>query len=997
MKRNQKGSIIFAFLLLFLMRISDVNAATATFSRGGSTTVRDTFVNKTIGGKTAYCATHYWSAPATGAVYEKVTSTNNYSKDSYVAGQIIKIAKQKYSGVDQYVYIQEALTCYFRGKASVNHYKDSRDTSFCNDSVVKSLISTAKKYVGEYQFNEGSKTSKLKSDSKNLSINPSSRVISSSTYNSANKKYRYESEVISIGGIIKSNFGGNRKNYYSSTVPKYTLNITSSVGTAKLCLKSNMNSCLSNGATNLSDGNYVLVIEIDGSNDGSNGGSNGGKASISITGQNKSSYPSVNIWKCKSNCGVVAQVMETYVSSVDVNRNISVTQNFTYSAIGKYSAMIEKVDETGKPLENATLRLYIADANGTKISDLCSTNTSKDKTTCSAEGLTEQNGYKNGNQLCYAEDVSPSGYKNIGSKCVPITLNGSAANTTKYYEFHKTDNGWDNGTEIKENGAKILQNYTTFAKSKDVNLKTVFSVANGKKVYGSETSSNVYEYKYVVGDKEKVFYRLSDIPKDSSGKYNDQDVYLVEIPNDMNDTTDKSGIESNTSVSAVHAYKQGDKYIILNTKDENGGVTYTEKSPQETLTRINVYSSSGKVCYNDVTGVAADSFKYCSDDYYMTQYDTSGGNFHITVYNNLNSVKVSKKAITGDDELSGAKLALYTADAKGNCTDTLVSSKNSSALGFSYRAYSPVSYADDDSSSDSSSDNTTDGTTTGGTTSSNDTSSDDTAIDDAYNYLDGLQWTSSDEPVTISGLAAGTYCLVEKVPAPGYKKSTTTTKFTIDSNGAIKDTIKEEHTGDKGKDGTISNVTLIVRNELNKLTISKTDIVSTKELPGAKLRICNAIKKEDGSYSAVVSSGETGDVVSDLSSCDTPNLVDGSPASWESTDKPHEISGLPSGTYALVEITAPNGYATAETIFFKMTDEGVLTDVNGKSLAGNKIVMHDKPINNVKTGDKYLIVIVVIAISCAAIGMGTYCYSNRSGNPNSSNSKIRKRKVYYKK
>ena len=34
----------------------------------------------------------------------------------------------------------------------------------------------------------------------------------------------------------------------------------------------------------------------------------------------------------------------------------------------------------------------------------------------------------------------------------------------------------------------------TFAKSKDVNLKTVFSVANGKKVYGSETSSNVYEY-----------------------------------------------------------------------------------------------------------------------------------------------------------------------------------------------------------------------------------------------------------------------------------------------------------------------------------------------------------------------------------------------------------------------------------------------------------------------------------------------------------------------
>ncbi len=991
MKINQKISIVFIFLALFLLKISDVNAATATFSRGGSIE-QNTFVNKTLNGKTAYCATHYWPAPVSGAVYEKVTSTNNYSKDSYVAGQIIKIAKQKYSGVNQYVYIQEALTCYFRGKASVNHYKDSRDSSFCNDSKIKSLVDTAKKYVGEYQFNEGSKSSKLPK----VTISTSSQVISNVSA-SSNNNFNYTSSTLKISGLQKSVYGGNRKNYYSSSVPKYTLSISGGVSGSTVELCSSSNKCYTNGATDLVDGDYTLKIK--------NGGSNGGKIVVSINGENKSTYPSANIWKCKSNCGTTAQVMETYVPSVDVNRKISAIQTFNYSTIGKYSALIEKVDESGNALKNATLKLYIADSNGKKIgNDLCSTNTSGNETSCSANELTETNNYKEGNQLCYTEKSSPSGYKNIGTKCYPISLKGNDANTTKYYEYHKNGDKWED-TEITSNGEKIFQNYKTFAKGDNVSSVGVFNVSNGKKVYSDV--EKVYEYKYVVGDKEKVFYTSKALPTESSKTYQhgnktengdgsityefNDPIYMVNIPREMTDTSGKDGLE--TSMIEIEAYQKDGKYIILSSSTGDDGLTiYNEKNPKETLALVNTYTSSGKVCYNKNDGVAADSDKYCSDDYYMTQVAISNGSFHITVLNVLNSIKISKKAITGDEELPGATLALYTTE-NGKCTNTLVSKNNSSALGFSYRAYNPIASSEDDASSGSTSgDSATDGAADG-SASKDDGSGDDTAIDDTYNYLDGLQWVSSDEPVTVSGLAAGTYCLVEKIPAAGYKKATTTTKFTVNTKGEIEEsTIEGEHNVDKE-----GNKVLIVRNELNKLTISKTDIVTSKELEGAVLRICNAIKKEDGNYSAVVSSGETGDVVSDLSNCDTPNLGDNSEASWKSSDKPHEISGLPSGTYALVEITAPDGYATAETIFFKMTDEGILTDVNGNALADNKIVMHDKPINNVKTGDKYLIAIVLIALSCVAIGVGTYCYSNRDNNQNFSSQKVRKRRIYYKK
>lgn len=75
-----------------------------------------------------------------------------------------------------------------------------------------------------------------------------------------------------------------------------------------------------------------------------------------------------------------------------------------------------------------------------------------------------------------------------------------------------------------------------------------------------------------------------------------------------------------------------------------------------------------------------------------------------------------------------------------------------------------------------------------------------------------------------------------------------------------------------------------------KVTISKQDITSGEEIPGAKLRI----EKIDGT------------------------IVE----EWVSTDKPHEINGtlVVGETYKLVEELAPDGYVRAEEILFKVED-----------------------------------------------------------------------------
>ena len=88
---------------------------------------------------------------------------------------------------------------------------------------------------------------------------------------------------------------------------------------------------------------------------------------------------------------------------------------------------------------------------------------------------------------------------------------------------------------------------------------------------------------------------------------------------------------------------------------------------------------------------------------------------------------------------------------------------------------------------------------------------------------------------------------------------------------------------------------MIMKDDITKVQISKVDVATGKELPGAEL----VIKDKEG------------------------NTV----TQWVSEDKPHYIEKLPAGDYTLTEITAPNGYQLAESIAFTVLPTGELQTV----------------------------------------------------------------------
>jgi len=129
------------------------------------------------------------------------------------------------------------------------------------------------------------------------------------------------------------------------------------------------------------------------------------------------------------------------------------------------------------------------------------------------------------------------------------------------------------------------------------------------------------------------------------------------------------------------------------------------------------------------------------------------------------------------------------------------------------------------------------------------------------------EWISTNQPHEINGklIAGETYTLHEEAAPDGYAYAADIT-FTVDKTGKVTTVVM--------KDGAID------------VTISKQDITSGAELPGATLQILD----------------QTGKVVE----------------TWISTDQPHAVTvDLVAGeTYTLKETGAPDGYAYAEEIQF---------------------------------------------------------------------------------
>ena len=147
-----------------------------------------------------------------------------------------------------------------------------------------------------------------------------------------------------------------------------------------------------------------------------------------------------------------------------------------------------------------------------------------------------------------------------------------------------------------------------------------------------------------------------------------------------------------------------------------------------------------------------------------------------------------------------------------------------------------------------------------------------TLTDEKGNEID--RWVSTDAPHYMERLPAGKYTLTEVTAPDGYAIAERA-EFEVLPTGEVQ--------------------TFEMFDDTIKVKISKVDITTNEELPGAEL----VIKDKDGKE------------------------ID----RWISTDKPHYVEKIPVGDYVLTEITAPNGYKIAESIDFTVLPTGEVQTV----------------------------------------------------------------------
>ena len=168
-------------------------------------------------------------------------------------------------------------------------------------------------------------------------------------------------------------------------------------------------------------------------------------------------------------------------------------------------------------------------------------------------------------------------------------------------------------------------------------------------------------------------------------------------------------------------------------------------------------------------------------------------------------------------------------------------------------------------------------------------------------------------PRSTSRENSGRYQIVELKAPAGYLLDSTPMEVTFTYEG--------QQIAWQVVDGTNTNLRTTVN-------ISKQDITNGKELPGAKLEIRDA----DG------------------------NLIEG----WISGKVPHTVRGLElEKEYTLTEKHAPDGYTEAESIVFKLMQEGteqvnevyVKTDDDWSKMNCSTIVMQDAPVLDIDKTD----------------------------------------------
>ena len=325
-------------------------------------------------------------------------------------------------------------------------------------------------------------------------------------------------------------------------------------------------------------------------------------------------------------------------------------------------------------------------------------------------------------------------------------------------------------------------------------------------------------------------------------------------------------------------YKKGQ--LVVSIKTDNSGVARSDDLPYGSY-YVKEISAPTQEAGNSQNFVLSDDTQYVK---------INGKNNTDTVTFVDKKVTASKTTITGTDEIKGAVMTVT--DNDGKVIDTWTSDGNPHSIkglheGSEYtltETTAPKGYVKAESIKFTVSTDKKDQTLVMKdkqfTASKKDAS--------GKNYVEGAKlevrddqnrvvdsWTSTKEDHYVSGLEEGkTYTLTETTAPNGYVKAESI-EFTV------------------SKDKVNQKVSMLDK----QVSVTKTDITGTQEVPGATL----TVKDEDG------------------------NTVD----TWVSGEKEHYVSGLEEGkTYTLIEETAPEGYVRAEEITFTVTNEKVDQEVN---------------------------------------------------------------------
>lgn len=175
------------------------------------------------------------------------------------------------------------------------------------------------------------------------------------------------------------------------------------------------------------------------------------------------------------------------------------------------------------------------------------------------------------------------------------------------------------------------------------------------------------------------------------------------------------------------------------------------------------------------------------------------------------------------------------------------------------------------------------------------------------------KWVSAEEAHYIEGLEPGKYSLTEIIAPDGYKLSEEVIEFELKADGKVTEITMYNTLKDK-----------------YKVKISKQDITTKKELPGATLVLKN-------------SKGEEID-------------------RWVSGTEPHYLE-LDKGEYTLIEIQAPSGYDLSyEVIKFSVGDSGEVE---------TSVVMYNSKTPDT-AGKNITMFVVIMIIGAAGAGLSIY-------------------------